>query len=62
MARRKQKKPLNHERRLRAAEQTKAPKGRDLNALALIISRKGGNHGDARKERSRKACRGRVAY
>jgi hypothetical protein len=55
-------KPLNHARRLRAAETAKARKGRDLNALALIVSRKGGSHGDARKERSRKACRGRVDY
>lgn len=47
-------------RRLRQAEQAEAAKARDLNALALIVSRKGGCHGDARKEASRRACRGRV--
>lgn len=55
-------KALNHKRRLRASETATASKARDLNALALIVSRKGGSHGDARKERSRNACRGRVSY
>jgi len=42
-------------------EDKKVGKGRNPVALALIVSRKGGHHGDARKERSRSACRGRVA-
>jgi len=58
----KKKKALNHKRRLRATEKTKAPKARDRNVLALIVARKGGHHGDKRKERSRRACRGKVAY
>jgi len=56
------KKTLNHRRRLKAAENAKAPKARDLNALALIVARKGGHHGDKRKQASRSACRGRVSY
>lgn len=55
-------KAMNHKRRLKAAEASKVRKARDFNALALIVSRKGGHHGDARKERSRKACRGKVRY
>lgn len=58
----KKKKPMNAKRRLKAMREAKPRKGRDFNALALIVSRKGGSHGDARKERSRKACRGRVSY
>jgi hypothetical protein len=54
------KKAMNHKRRLKA--RPKARKARDLNALAMLLARKDGNHGDARKERSRKACRGRVSY
>lgn len=54
------KKAMNHKRRLKA--RPKPAKARDLNALALIVSRKGGHHGDARKEASRKACRGKVNY
>jgi hypothetical protein len=53
-------KAMNHKRRMKALEKAKAPKARDLNALALILARKGGHHGDARKERSKKACRGRA--
>jgi len=56
------KKPLNFKRRLQAAETARPGKGRDYNALALIVSRKGGCHGDARKERNRNLCRGRVDY
>jgi hypothetical protein len=55
-------KPMNHKRRLRAAEQKKVRKARDLNALAMLLARKDGHHGDKRKERSRKACRGKAAY
>lgn len=55
-------KALNHKRRLKARETAKVSKPRDLNALALIVSRKGGHHGDARKEASRSACRGKVDY
>jgi hypothetical protein len=54
-------KPLNFKRRLKNAEDAQPRKARDLNALALIVSRKGGHHGDARKAQSRKACRGRVS-
>ena len=56
------KKAMNHKRRLRAAEQKQVRKARDLNALAMLLARKGGHHGDARKKRSRNACRGRVDY
>ena len=56
----KKNKPMNAKRRLTA--RPKASKARDFNALALIVSRKGGHHGDRRKEASRKACRGRVDY
>lgn len=55
-------KALNHKRRLKAREAARPSKPRDLNALALIVSRKGGHHGDKRKEASRKACRGKVGY
>jgi len=51
-------KPMNRRRRIKALENAKAPKARDLNALALILARKGGHHGDAKKQRSKKACRG----
>lgn len=53
-------KPMNARRRLRALETSQGSKPRDLNALALIVSRKGGHHGDKRKERNRRACRGKV--
>lgn len=53
---------MNARRRLRAAEEAETAKARDRNALALILSRKGGHHGDRRKERSRRACRGKVDY
>lgn len=46
----------------RAAEkgQVFAPNRRNVEALGMILGRcgRGGSHGDARKERSRKACRG----
>jgi len=48
-------KPMNAERRIRA--RSKPTKVRDLNALALILSRKGGHHGDKKKEQARKSCR-----
>lgn len=37
-------------------------RGRNLEVLGMILGRagRGGSHGDARKERSRKACRGKV--
>lgn len=53
---------MNHKRRLRAAEQAKAPKVRNQAALALALHYRNSRHGDARKERSRKACRGKVRY
>jgi len=59
---RKAKQPLNFARRLRATEAVEPRKARDYNALALIVSRKGGHHGDARKAQSRNACRGKVSY
>jgi hypothetical protein len=37
----------------------KVPKVRDLNALALILSGKGGGHGDQRKAVDKKCCRGK---
>lgn len=53
-------KPMNHKRRMKALEKSKTPKRRDLNALALILARKGGHHGDSRKQHSKQACRSRV--
>lgn len=52
-------KPMNMKRRIRAME-TAAPKGtRDPAALALLLRGSGGSHGDAKKQRSREACRGK---
>ena len=56
----KNSKPMNAQRRLKARPEPS--KARDFNALALIVSRKGGHHGDKRKQVSRKACRGRVDF
>jgi hypothetical protein len=63
----RKKKPMNQQRRLRETEKAMAagetPKARNPVALAMILQgRRGGSHGDARKQASRKACRGRVAY
>jgi hypothetical protein len=62
----KKTKPMNAERRLRAAEKAMragdTPKVRDPAALALLLQGRGGHHGDRRKEASRKACRGKVSY
>lgn len=62
----RKKKALNQTRRLRAAEKAMAsgetPKTRNPVALAMILQGRGGHHGDKRKQASRKACRGRVAY
>jgi len=62
----RKKKALNKERRLRAAEKAMAagetPKARNPVALAMILQGRGGRHTDRRKQASRKACRGRVAY
>jgi hypothetical protein len=55
----KKKKPMNHKRRLKALESMTPRKGRDLNALAMLLARKGGHHGDKRKEASKSACRGK---
>ncbi len=52
-------KPLNMKRRLKALLDAKVPKVRDLNALALILSGKGGGHGDQRKAVAKKCCRGK---
>lgn len=49
------------ERRLRKVEQAEAAKPRDGAALALALHFRDRNHGDARKEASRRACRGRVS-
>lgn len=35
-------------------------RGRNHIVLGMILTRKGGSMGDARKERSKKACRGKV--
>lgn len=61
-------KPMNHKRRLRQAEKAmragETPATRDPAALALALrgGSGAGRHPDRRKERSRKACRGKVAW
>ena len=50
------------QRELRAAMRGEgtAPKARNQIVLGMILrGAKGGNHGDARKEAARKACRGK---
>lgn len=54
-------KPLNHDRRIRALLTT-TNKGSNPVARAMIVQKRGGHHGDARKEASRKACRGRSSW
>ena len=58
----RKKKAMNHKRRLKALEAQDSGKGRDLNALAMLLARKDGHHGDKRKEASKKACRGKAEY
>ena len=55
-------------RKARAAEKAamrgegRLGRGRNMEVLGMILGRAGraGNHGDARKQESRKACRGKV--
>ncbi len=54
-------KALNHDRRVRALLTRPVNKGSNPVALAMIVQKRGGHHGDARKDSSRKACRGRVS-
>lgn len=51
------------EREMRAAMrgEGKALKARNLDVLGLILRNGSGSHGDARKERSKKACRRKVS-
>ena len=50
-------------REMRAAMrgEGKALKTRNLDVLGLILRNGSGSHGDARKERSKKACRRKVS-
>jgi hypothetical protein len=61
MAKQRKRRALNMKRRLRDAEQAEAGKPRNKAALALGLHFRDRNHGDARKEASRRACRGKVA-
>ena len=54
-------KPMNMKRRIRALERATIAKGSNPVARAMVIGKRGGHHGDARKEASRSACRGKVA-
>lgn len=53
-------KPMNMERRIRALETAPVTKTRNPVALALLLRGSGRRHGDAKKQRSREACRGKV--
>jgi hypothetical protein len=37
-----------------------APRGRNIIVLGMILTRKGGSHGDEKKKAARRACRGKV--
>lgn len=54
-------KPLNHARRVHALMTKPVNKGSNPAALAMIVQKRGGSHGDARKDASKRACRGRVS-
>jgi hypothetical protein len=54
-------KPMNADRRIKAMLATNL-KGRNPVALALALRNGQGRHKDARKEDSRKACRGKADY
>jgi hypothetical protein len=57
-------KPMNHKRRLKALERTRAATPR--NEVAVALARRGGagagRHTDKKKQASRDACRGKVSY
>jgi len=57
-------KPMNHERRLKALERTRAATPR--NEVAIALARRGGagagRHADKKKQASKNACRGKVDY
>jgi hypothetical protein len=55
-------KPMNHKRRLRAAETAQAPKQGHAVHVAAMLRSGSGRHKDQRKEASRKACRGKVSW
>lgn len=55
-------KPLNHDRRVHALLTKPVSAGSNPVARAMIVQKRGGHHGDARKESSRKACRGRASW
>jgi hypothetical protein len=55
-------KPMNHDRRVKALLTAKVGKGSDPIAKAMIVQKRGGHHGDARKEASRRACRGGASW
>jgi hypothetical protein len=56
-------KPMNHKRRLKALERTKATL---RNEVAIALARRGGagagRHTDKKKRASKNACRGKVSY
>lgn len=56
----KTKKPLNHQRRIKALLNKEIDQGSNPVAKAMIVQKRGGYHPDARKVASKKACRGRV--
>lgn len=59
-------KAMNHRKRLRAAERAMSagdtPKARNPVALAMALRGGQGRHKDRKREASRRACRGKVAY
>lgn len=60
-ARRKARKARKAEKAAQKGK-VKVPRGRNLEVLGMILGKAGraGNHGDAKKEKSRKACREKV--
>jgi len=50
--------PMNMERRIRAALSATPTRGSNPVARAMIIQSRGGRHVDRKKEASRRACRG----
>lgn len=54
-------KPLNHQRRLKALMNTTAKARNPVARTLAALGRKGGHHGNPKKQASRMACRGKVA-
>lgn len=53
-------KKAREQRAMERGGKVSAPKARNAVVLGMILrGAKGGNHGDARKEAARKACRGK---